>query len=171
MKTKLTRTERKILGLCEVFYHKHYTQLKHNAVHWMLYLLYRKNVSVGQYSYIESSDGPYSADLEADLNILDEKQEDIMDFYDAELTIHAVPAAYLGSADCIREMLDLKHHDNVVAWVDMLAYLSFMAASETGGGTRIIICNRYMMLKPNADYEPVKEAWQVLDSAGMTFVK
>ena len=170
MKTSLKRHEKAILGMCEVFYHRQYTLLKHRSIHWMIYLLSRKNVSLKPYRFVWGQDGPVSAELEADLQALDEKQNDIMDFYDADLTIHAVSATYLASAECVREILELEDASNLFSWVETLASLSFLAESAVDE-TRIIVCNRYMMMKPNANYDDVQKAWAVLERAKMGFAE
>lgn len=169
MKVRLTRTERSILGLCEVFYHMQYVKLKHNAVHWMFYLLSRKGMPFGRYHYVEVANCPYSAELEADLKALDEKQDDIMDFYDAELTVHAVPATYLATAECVREVLEFDYVSNVLDWVETLASLSFMAEHDFGSKNKVVLCNRYIMMMPKVEYTTVKNAWRVLENAKMTF--
>ena len=170
MKVKLAKHERAILGLCEIFYRQQYTKLKHDAIQNMLYLLYRKGIHVKSYLYLCNTKGPHSAELEADLKALDAKQDLIMDFYDAELTIHAVSAAYLAAAECIREVLQFENESDIIAWAAMLAALSCLAEHESTGNNSIVVCNRYIIMKPNADYESVKRAWQVLDNAKMTFL-
>ena len=171
MKVKLAKHERAILGLCEIFYRQQYTKLKHDAVRNMLYLLYRKGIHVKSYPYVCDTNGPCSAELEADLKELDMKQDLIMDFYEADLTVHAVPAAYLAAAECMREVLRCDDESDVIAWTAMLAMLSCLAEHEVGNENSIIVCNRYIMMKPHAEYESVKRAWQVLEDAKMTFTK
>ena len=78
MKVKLAKHERAILGLCEIFYRQQYTKLKHDAVRNMLYLLYRKGVHVKSYPYVCDTNGPCSAELEADLKELDSKFKEVL---------------------------------------------------------------------------------------------
>ena len=171
MSVKLYKHECVILGLCEIFYHKQYTQLTRNAIQNMLYLLSRKNVRVKAYSYVCSVNGPYSAELDADLIELDEKRELIVDFYDSELTVHAVSATYLAAAECVREMLQFDKAQNVMTWAEMLATLSCLTANEQVNGNSVVVCNQYVMTHANADYEAVKRAWQLLEDAKMTFMQ
>jgi hypothetical protein len=133
----------------------------------MLYLLSRKDIRVKSYAYVCSVDGPYSAELDADLAELDEKRDLVVDFYDSELTVHAVSATYLAAAECVREMLQFDKAQDVITWAEMLATLSCLA--EQAHGNFVVVCNQYVMVHGNADYEVVKRAWQLLDEAKMTF--